>query len=313
MLIDKNKNKQLSLPYIKTFEDFNVKITDDLKEVFNGVRKIIGEPKDSFNVKIDLKQFNFCDTILEIEVVFNPLRNGDKSYQDKDIIYYSYINIYDLLMCKQLIKIPVRIDDIHINIDKLVSTISHEIRHIYDVYTINDESDMKSFVDSYNYGIVKRGESNNEFLNFLFLVYLSLEHELIARNTMIWEMFKNCHCSKEELINLYQKSSIYNSFISLDQFNYNEVIKVPDILKKVNNFIFYFKGEDCNDINDVEKFFKNWQSYFIEKSTKYKKEALIVLDELWNLNESTLTINPPKVKNVKTLLLEIYKKYIKYV
>lgn len=310
MLIDKNKNKQLSLPYIKTFEDFNVKITDDLKEVFNRVRKIIGEPKDSFNVKIDLKQFNFCDTILEIEVVFNPLRNGDKSYQDKDIIYYSYINIYDLLMYKQLIKIPVRIDDIHINIDKLVSTISHEIRHIYDAYTINDESDMKSFVDSYNYGIVKRGESDNEFLNFLFLVYLSLEHELIARNTMIWEMFKNCHSSKEELINLYQKSSIYNSFISLDQFNYNKVIKVPDILKKVNNFIFYFKGEDCNDINDVEKFFKNWQSYFIEKSTKYKKEALIVLDELWNLNESTLTINPPKVKNVKTLLLEIYKKYI---
>lgn len=310
MLIDKNKNKHLRLPYIKTFEDFNIKIPDDLKEIFNEVRKIIGEPKDPFNIKIDLNKFNFCDIILDIEVVFNPLRTGDKSYQDKDIIYYSYVNIYDLLMCEELIKIPIRIDDIHINIDKLISTISHEIRHIYDVYTINDESDMKSFVDSYNYAIVKKGESNNEFLNFLFLVYLSLEHELIARNTMIWEMFKNCNCSKEELINLYYKSSIYNSFMLLDGFNYNEVIKVPDILNKVNNFIFYFKGDDCHDMSGVGNFFKKWQLYFKEKSTKYKKEALSVLDDIWNLNESVLS-DPIKVKNVKTLLLEIHNKYIR--
>jgi hypothetical protein len=54
-------NRKLWLSYLKTYEDFNKKIPDDLKDLFREVRKLIGEPKTSFQTKIDLAKLNFCD------------------------------------------------------------------------------------------------------------------------------------------------------------------------------------------------------------------------------------------------------------
>lgn len=311
MIYRKDLNRKIYLPIIKMYEDFDVKIPNDLKDVFKAVRKIIGNPTDSFKISIDMKKLNFCDLILNIDVVFNPLRTGEKAYYEKDIIYYSNISIGELLSYKDTIDIPIRIDDIHINIDKLISVISHEIRHVYDLYTCLEDSDMKSFTGSRNYGILKNSEENKDFKYFLYLVYLSLEHELIARNTMIWEMFMNCNCSKEELFNLYKNSNINESLNMLSTFRYDNLIRIPDILSKVNNFIFYFKGNDCNNMEDVKLFFDNWKKYFNEKSEIYQKEAYIVLDDLWNLiNENMWRIKKKKTRNIRDILLDIHNKYI---
>ena len=110
--------------------------------------------------------------ILNIKVEFNLLNSGIR-YENKDIIYYSNLNIDDIIKNKDKTTIPVKISDVCINLDKLSSVLSHEIRHIYDIYTVNDESDIKSFMNSMYYSELSKNESNEQFLNFL---RLSLEY-----------------------------------------------------------------------------------------------------------------------------------------
>ena len=296
----KSIDKKLWFKYIKTYESFNKKIPDELKKIFKEVRNIIGNPVESFNIDIDLNKFNFCNLIIELEVSFEKLKSG-VSYEDKDIIYYSNININDLVLGKNRTKIPIIVKDLFLNVDKLSSVISHEIRHIYDVYMINEESDMKSFIKSIYYTELYKSDDNNYFLNFLNLIYLSLEHELIARNTMIWEMFSYCKCSKEELYKLYHQSYMYKSFDILKSFDYNLLIDETNIIQKVNNFINYFGGTLCNNDADITTFFDNWKKYFNDKSEEYLNEGYKILEDILSINE--FKNNKVDVKNVKDMLL----------
>ncbi|MCK9446653.1 hypothetical protein M0Q50_07305 [bacterium] len=299
-----NKNNWLS--YLKTYEDFNKNIPDVLKKLFKDIKDIIGTQTDSFEKSINLNDLNFCDIIINIKVNFNKL-NNNKPYHKKDIIYYSNININDLIENKDIIDIPINISDVNINMNKLISVISHEIRHIYDVYTINDESDMESFIRTLYYNKLSKSENNNDFKYFLHLVYLSLEHELIARNTMIYEMFIECNCSKEELIKLFEDSYIYESFIKLNDFNYTNLINIPNIIEKVNDFINYFGGNICQNNDDVILFFTNWKEYFKNKSDEYIIESYKIIDNVFNMIKENKIV---KKQNVKELLLYIHNKYI---
>lgn len=304
-------NRNIYLKYIKLFEHFEKKIPDSLKEIFSKIRSIIGNRTDSFEKSISLREMGLCDINVNIVVKFDKIQEPGP-YENHDIIYYSNINIYDLIGTDiKEINMPIYIKDVFIITDKLISIISHEIRHIYDVYNTNNEDfevDMMSFVKSCYYNILKTHEDNNEYKKFLYLVYLSLEHELIARNTMIWEMFINCHCSKEKLYKLFEESNIYESFNLLDNFNYNAILKIDNLIDKVNYFIGYFGGDLCKNQNDVILFFEKWDLYFKNKSDEYKKEGYMILDDIFKLIKEN--VNNNKKKNVKEMLMFIHQNYI---
>jgi hypothetical protein len=307
MLINKEENKDIRLKFLQIYEDFNKNIPDELIEIFKKIRKNIGHRDVSFNYLLDLNKIEFIDIILDIEVDFTEILNG-KSYQDKDIVYYSNINIGDLIDEKSPIKLPIIIKDVNLNNDKLYSVISHEIRHIYDFFTINDESDFMSFVNSLNYSLLKKGELDNDYKSFLDLVYLSLEHELIARNTMIYENFINCKCSKEELFSEFEKTYMFNSLKILGNFNYQNLINIKYI-DNINLFIDKFGGNRCENQEDITLFFEGWNNYFKEKSKDYLKEANNVLDKIYNVIKESNSVS--KIRNVKEILLDIQNKYIK--
>lgn len=306
-MIDKEKNKDIRLKFLQVYEDFNKQIPDELIEIFNKVRKLIGVRNESFNFKLNLSDINFIDLILNIEVDYQEILDN-KNYQDKDIIYYSNINIGDLVDNKENIKLPIIIRDVRLNNDKLYSVISHELRHIYDFFVINDESDFTSFVNSLNYSILKK-EIKSNFKYFLEIVYLSLEHELIARNTMIYENFINCKCSKTKLIEEYKKTYTFKSLKIMKNFQY-EIYLDKKYLKDINSFINKFGGEKCKNLKDIELFFKGWKNYFKDKSEEYLDEAYNVLDKIYNVIKES-NINNDKIRNVKDILLEIQNKYIK--
>lgn len=184
---------------------------------------------------------------------------------------------------------------------------SHEIRHIYDVHEINDKADMESFVKSLYLSTIKKNKINKNFIYFLDMVYLSLEHELISRNTMIYENFINCNCSKEKLYELFEKSFMYESLMMLNDFNYENLLKEPDILKNTNDFIHYFGGEICKNENDLSTFYQNWKKYFNLKSIEYIEESRKILDNIY----SDVKENKHEIKTVKEILLTIHNKYIK--
>lgn len=302
------------LNYIKMYEDFNVVIPDGLKEIFKYIRNIVGEQKTSFTKRVNLTDLGFTDIEIIIDVDFEKVK-GPGPYERHNIIYYSNIDIYDLFdKDNSTIYIPIKIRDIWINQDKMFSVISHEIRHIYDIYNvdaINYDIIMDSFLNTHKYIALKNNETSKDFKYFLYIVYLTLEHELIARTTMIYEMFINCNCSKEELYRMFEESFIYDSFNVIDGFNYDNLINSNNIINKINDFINLFGGIACGSNNDVIQFFQNWDKFFKEKSEQYKKEGYHVLDDLFDVIKENYSFdNRTKKVDIKDMLLDIHKNFI---
>jgi len=305
-MIDKNSNKNIRLKFLQVYEDFNKEIPDELIEIFKKIKILLGEKTDSFKQILKTGDLSFIENDIKIIVDFEKI-NNNKSYSDKDIVYYSNIDLYDLIYnSDKIIKIPIKIKDTTLNNNKLYSVISHEIRHIYDFFTINDESDFNSFVNSLYYSLLKK-ENDEIFNNFLDLVYLSLEHELIARNTMIYENFINSKCSLETLQEEFKKTSIYESLILLRNFDYNKLLDLK-YLNNINLFIDKFGGNKCENILDVENFLIGWKKYFVDKSNEYMIESNDVLNKIYNVIKETYEYK--KLENVKDILKRIYDKYI---
>jgi len=291
--------------YIKIYEEFVKGIPDDLKEIFLKIRKDIGNRESSFEEIIDLESYGMIKGVkIRFVVEFEKSDQTD---------YYSNINIFELLDPKEnkIIDVPIHIRDKSMDVDKLISVISHEIRHVYDAYIVNNESDIESFVKSlYLYKIRKNTAADKEFDYFLNLVYLSLEHELIARNTMIYENFINCRCDKEELFTLFEKTFIYESLVMLRNFDHKTILKGDrnELIKNTKKFVEFFK--EYTDIENIEEFYKNWEIYFKNKSDEYLKEAYDVLDTICSeeIKEKFHPLKYPSYKeyrNAKNVLLDI--------
>ena len=68
--MNKKINKKLWLSYLKTYEDFNKNIPDELKTLFKSIREIVGIQTKSFKTSINLNDLNFCDTIINIDAYY---------------------------------------------------------------------------------------------------------------------------------------------------------------------------------------------------------------------------------------------------
>ena len=294
--------------YIKIYEEFVKGIPDELKNIFNKVRKDVGGQTSSFKKILDLEKYGLVKDVK----IFLDVSYEKSNYSN----YYSNINIFELLnpIEYKTINIPIHIRDVSIDNDKLISIISHEIRHIYDFYLANDDSDIESFLKSLYLNKLKNDNVfHREFNNFLNLVYLSFEHELIARNTMIYENFINCNCSKEELFSLFEKTYIYESLIRLKEFKHEDVLKISknELIQYTNLFLEFFKE---NKIDDIEKYYQNWEIYFKSKSDEYLKEAYNVLNDIYNkkIYEHFHPNEYPSYKeniNMKNIILKIHENF----
>ena len=88
------------------------------------------------------KNYTFGDYLFNINVIYT---NGIKTP------YYSSINIYNILTNPdEPVIIKVDVKDNIIDINYLMSIISHEIRHVYDIYTISHETEFNSFTKTLN-------------------------------------------------------------------------------------------------------------------------------------------------------------------
>ena len=99
------------------------------------------------------------------------------------------------------------------------------------------------------------------------LVYLSLEHEMIARHNMLYEMFRwQGFSNKNELYKLFEKSYTYDALIQLRGFDFNNFIKNEDIL----DFTYKFsKSIGDNFDGDIVKYYSIWNNFFIRKSDEF--------------------------------------------
>jgi len=252
--------------YIKLYEDLELKsIPNELKQLTKDIRNIIKDEivsNKSFNKYLELHG-------LKINLSINFIKNSNH-------IYFSDVNIYDLLH-KDTIDLKIDIQDNIININDLMSIINHELRHVYDTFTINKDSDMKSFSDLLNLKRFTSREDNKNFKYFTDLIYLSFEHELIARNCMLYDKFIYDGLNKTKIYKLFEDTYTYKALIQLQ--NFNSVLFISKFeLDELERVTKSFKEIMSYEFTNVADFYKNWEMYFKNKSKEYLTEAYKCLD-----------------------------------
>lgn len=249
--------------YLSVFENFKEKsVPNIIKKISNLIRNDIKlNGNNYFN-----KNYNVDDINVDIIVEY---RYGIKQP------YYSNVNIYDIISGKEPIEIKVLVTDIQIDINYLMSVISHEIRHIYDIYTITDDVEINDFKKSL---IVNEFKGSNDFIN---LIYLSLEHELIARYNMLYELFRWIEITdKKKLYQIFEETYTYKALIYLKEFDH---LKFVNNNPSLEDFTIKFSkriGDNFN--NNLIEYYKNWEIFFKKKSDEFMGYVDNLLDDVIN-------------------------------
>lgn len=271
---DDYKNFKVSKENIKKFYEYvkesleETHLPNQIKAASYKIRKDIEKNGDnSFQ-----KEYIFWN--LKFNIIIN-YTNGE--YKP----YYSKVNIYEILtQPEKPILIEVIIKDKSIDINYLMSIISHELRHVYDIFTVSRDVEFQSFI--------KSAKINDYFETkigyFVELVYLSLEHEIIARHNMLYELYRYINITdKNELMKLFEKSFVYNALLRLNTFNSEEYIKKFN-KEELTKLIISF-SKDINDVGfngDIVEYFKKWELLFKNKSKEFYGYVDNMLDDIIN-------------------------------
>lgn len=254
------KDFKVSMDFVKKYSEY---VKESLSEHYlpnvikassYKIRKDIEENGDnSFQ-----KKYNFWN------LNFNIIINYTK--QEKEP-YYSKVNIYKILKFPDNpIEIEVIIKDETIDINYLMGIISHELRHVYDIFTVSRDVEFKSFTTT----IKINDYFDTKYSYFAELIYLSLEHELIARHNMLYELYRYINITdKTELMKLFNKSFVNEALEKLSSFNSTEYIN-----KFNKDELTDFASKFSNDINDefdgdVDEYFRKWEIVFKNKANEF--------------------------------------------
>jgi hypothetical protein len=266
-------------------------------------------PEECITIPGDLKDLSDKLTIelFGISLPYNKLINFGGIEVDLKIKrttrYYSNIDWIKFLNGDD--ELVVEVPD-NFDINYLVSLIIHEIRHMIDFTDENLNSGLTSFDIDSNL----RKYNIDKFNDFFRLVYISLEHELVARNNQIYPYIKFKNLAKSESLSILKDSFIWTSIQTLKNFNHFDFINrfsENELIIITNNFIrdcLYDEETKVYDKDDLFEFYKTWNDYFNEISNKWEK---IVIDEVDRIYERKI-INIDNYKNYKDILKEIWNK-----
>jgi hypothetical protein len=232
-------------------KDLSEKLTNEFSNIYLPYRKLI----------------NFGGIEVDVEI-----RQSNK--------YYSNVDWVKFLKGDYEIIIEV-INNYDINY--VISTIIHEIRHMIDFTDENLNSGLSSFdmdrnLRKYNIGI---------FNEFYILVYISLEHELVARNNQIYPYIKFRNISKEKSLEILKQSFIWKALQILKEFDHISFVSGFDenaLINITNNFIkdcLYDNETIIENKTDLLNFYKTWSVYFNELSKKWNNLLLREVDIIY--------------------------------
>lgn len=274
-------NKDKLLKYAEYLNE-----TLDPWKLKQSIKSFNRQKEDILTINGDLKQLSYelTNELDNIKLPYSKLLNFGGIEIDIEIKqsnkYYSNVDWLKFLKGDYELIIEVEED---YDINYVISTIIHELRHMIDFTDENLNSGLSSFdidrsLRKYNIDI---------FNEFFILVYISLEHELVARNNQIYPYIKFKKLSKEESIEILKQSFIYKALNKLNSFDYNNFIKKfknDTLIQVTNSFI-----KDClhdnettiNNEDDLISFYKTWDEYFREISEKWYNLLLREVDIIY--------------------------------
>jgi len=176
------------------------------------------------------------------------------------------------------------------DINYVISTLIHEIRHMIDFTDENLNSGLSSFDLDRNL----RKYNTGKFNEFYILVYISLEHELVARNNQIYPYIKFKNLSKEKSIQILKQSFIWKALQMLKEFDYKSFVNRFDINMLIgitNNFIkecLYDNETIVENKDELLNFYKIWDEYFNEISNKWGNLLFREIDMVYERKYKTI-------------------------
>jgi hypothetical protein len=274
-------NKDKLLKYVQYLKE-----SLDPWKLKQGIKSFNRLPEDLLTIPGDLKDLSekLTTELIDIKLPYKKLINFGGIEVDIEIKnsnkFYSKVDWFKFLKGDYEIIIEVEKD---YDINYLVSTIIHEIRHMIDFTDENLNSGLSSFdldrnLRKYNIG---------RFSDFYIPVYISLEHELVARNNQIYPYIKFKDISKEESLQILKQSFIWKALQILKEFDYISFVNSFDesiLIKITNNFIkecLYDNEKIVENKEDLLTFYKIWNEYFIETSKKWEVLLLSEVDMVY--------------------------------
>jgi hypothetical protein len=284
---------------IKKFEQFeNLKlkfkhiINEDLSDP--GINNELKELTDElYKNKIDGYVGSISDITYTIKINYNMVK------------YYSSVptkEILDSIISDKPLNFILKVDvPVSYDNDYMISVIIHEIRHIYDMYTITKEKHFNSFVREQKIQTARKNINDVRFSKFLNCVYYSLLHELVARNNQVYPIIKNKKINKEDCYEMIKNTFIYSTFDYLDSFNSNEFINEfhrDELSKFTNDFNNLYCSVD-KEIESIEDYYKKWEIFFKKTKDRWYDEMKLEIDKIYE----TIGSNHQIVENECSLLL----------
>lgn len=265
--------------FLKALQEAKHVVPFQLKNYVNIIKDDIKYETSTFKKDFDFSSTDDFPISFTLNVVFNY------SYRS------NYNAVIDILKIAENnfvnFEIKIIIDDISINKNKLISIIHHELRHIYDVLVCTDDYDINSFVDEQ---VIRRlRDEYPVFYNFFSLVILSLEHEMVARNSMLYHYLKDLDLKDRENNWKYVKDTFsYKYLLELKKFDSNVFInsfKTDKLIEVTNEYLTRFKKPKINSIIELSKFYTDFEKHFKDKADEYMEYINHTIDDVLNDNK----------------------------
>ena len=184
----------------------------------------------------------------------------------------------------------INISDDHIQMNKLIPTIHHELRHIYDVMMSGNEYNLISFLMEPIFKKMKDDYPN--FSEFFNLAYMSMEHELVARNSMIYDHLRWLNVSDRDLLmDEVKKTRSYQYLLwmqnfdhakFINSFNFSDLKNMTNKMIELMNKYREVKLKFCLNEKDIDIFYKKWENLFKMKSKEYREYINKIIGDVIN-------------------------------
>jgi hypothetical protein len=279
-------------------KDRLVKYGEYLKESMNpwklkqGIKSFNRLPEESLTIPGDLKDLSKELTIelINMNLPYKKLINFGGIEVDIEIKqsnrYYSSVDWFKFLKGDYEIVIEVKNN---YDLNYVISTIIHEIRHMIDFTDENLNSGLSSFDIDKNL----RKYNIDIFNEFYILVYISLEHELVARNNQIYPYIKFKKITKGESLNILKQSFIWKALDMLENFDYDSFVTNFDeniLIDITNRFIkecLFDNDTLIENRDELVNFYKVWSEYFNNISKKWKELLFREVDLIYERKVKT--------------------------